>query len=324
MTDIIHSKSAIHLATPNIPIFHAHQTITEVKKSLFSNGKSFNSINYVYIVSQEKVLRGVISIQELINADEHAQIQKVMKTKLIYVHPHTHRERVVQVALKNKIKAVPVIDKEGKLVGVITSDTILSIANTELTEELFLLEGINSKEFLSISTVHNSAVNLLVKRLPWLIVGLIGGLLAAQIISYFEEIIGQDVLLLSFIPLMVYVSDAVGSQSQTIYIRYIAVQNEISFLNYLVKELRLGLLIGLALSSLLFLLSSLLYSPFLGITLGASLFVTILCSIAIAIFIPWILVKNHKDPAVGSGPFATILRDLLSILIYFSVTQFFY
>lgn len=322
--DIIHAKSAIHLVTTHIPIFKPQNTVKETKKILFQSGQLYDSINYIYITSTHDILLGVVSIQELINASEEDHLEKVMKKDLMYVHPHTHREKIVQLALKNNLKAIPVLDKNRKLLGIIPSDTILSVANNEMTEELLLLEGINSKEYASISTIHNSPFLLLFKRLPWLIIGLLGGVLAAEIISYFETIIGEDVLLLSFIPLMVYVSDAVGSQSQTIYIRYIAIHNEVHFLTYILKELRLGLLIGLTLSILLVILASILYSPLIGYILGLALFITILCSIIIAISIPWLLLKNGKDPAIGSGPFATILRDLLSIIIYFLVTQFFY
>lgn len=322
--DAIHAKSAIHLATSNIPIFPPDYLVKDCKKILFHNGKAYDSINYIYVTSSTNILKGIISVQELINADESKSLKEVMKTKLIYAHPHTHREKIVQLALKNNLKAIPVIDKEQKLLGVITSDTILTIANNEMTEELLLLEGINSKEFASISTIHNSPFSLLLKRLPWLVVGLLGGIVAAEIISYFESIMGENVLLLSFIPLMVYVSDAVGSQSQTIYIRYIAVHNEVKFLSYLVKELRLGILLSLSLSIILFVLTTFLYAPYIAAILSLALCITILSSIVIAISIPWILLQNHKDPAIGSGPFATILRDLLSIVIFFAVTQFFY
>ncbi|HRN71243.1 MAG TPA: magnesium transporter [Candidatus Woesebacteria bacterium] len=321
---VITAKSAIHLTITTIPVFSPDYLVKECKKDLFHNGATYDSINYIYITSSTNVLKGVISVQELINADDNKKLKEIMETKLVSVFPYTHREKIVQLALKNNLKAIPVIDKEQKLLGVIPSDTILTIANNEMTEELLLLEGINSKEFASISTIHNSPFSLLLKRLPWLVIGLLGGIVAAEIISYFESIIGEDVLLLSFIPLMVYVSDAVGSQSQTIYIRYIAVHNEVNFLTYMVKELRLGILLSLSLSFLLFMLTSFLYSPHIAFILGLALCITILSSIVIAIAIPWILLQNHKDPAVGSGPFATILRDLISIIIFFVVTQFFY
>lgn len=323
MTNKIHEKSAIHLASTNVPIFRPSQLVKDIKKNLFQHGSSYETINYIYITSGDNQLRGVISVQELINAQDDVQVQKVMETNIVSVHPYSHREKIVHLALKNNLKAIPVVDKQNILLGVIPSDTILSVANNELTEELLLLEGINSKEFASISTVRNSPLKLLLKRLPWLIVGLFGGLLAAQIISYFETLIGEDVLFLSFIPLMVYMSDAVGSQSQTIYIRYIAINNEVNFFTYLFKEVRLGLLLALSLSILLYVLTSLFYSSVVGLSLSISLFITIIFSVIIAIVIPWFLIKLRKDPALGSGPFATILRDLASIVIFFLVTQLF-
>lgn len=319
-----HAKCALHLVSLNVPIVHAADTIRDVKKILVDPTINFDSINYIYVLNKEKHLIGVISVKEVMKSPEDETIDQNMQKDVVYVRPHTHQERAAYVAIKNSIKEIPVVDKEGVFKGVVLSDTILKITKDELTEDMLLLEGIYSKDYADVSTISNSPWHLMKKRLPWLIVGLGGGLFAAQVIGFFETLLEQQVILVSFLPLMVYMSDAIGSQSQTIFIRYTALNNEVSFVNYLWKEVIVGTFMAAVLAVLLGIFVGLLYEPFLGTVVGTALFFAIVISVKIAILIPWFLVRLHKDPAIGSGPFATIVRDILSILIYFTISSLMY
>ncbi len=316
-------KSAYRLATLNVPLVQKHTTVKETKKMIFNNN-NFDSINYIYVITENKKLTGVVSIKELLNAPENKEMKDIMTTELVSVLPHSHQESIVHLALHHNLKAIPVLDNNKILQGVVLSDTILEVANKEMNEDIMLLEGIHLKEYQSISPLHNKPIPLLLQRIPWLFVGLLGGLVAAQIISFFESQLQADLILLSFLPLIIYISDATGSQSQTIFIRYIAISNTPSFITYLRKELQLGTLIAITLSIALSVITYIFYSPQIAILLGVSLLITTIMSICIAICIPLLLVKLHKDPAMGSGPFATIMRDLLSIVIYFIVLRSFY
>ncbi len=296
-------------------------TIADIKSMLNDPDVEYDSINYIYVLDEKKRIAGVISIKEVMRENGKIRVQDRMTKDVIAVHPHTHQEKAAHLALHYGIKNIPVVDKHEKFIGIVPSDALLNITNDEVTEDLMRLEGIDSKEFKDISTLNNSAFHLMWKRLPWLIVGLGGGLIAAQVIGYFEALLEAQTILITFLPLMVYMSDAVGSQSQTIFIRYVAINNGVNFFYYLYKEMIVGVLMAIMLSLVLTLFTMLSYEPFLGLVLGIALFCAIILSVLIAISIPWLLIRLHKDPAIGSGPFATILRDLLSIIVYFGVSH---
>ncbi len=154
-------------------------------------------------------------------------------------------------------------------------------------------------------------------RLPWLILGLLGGILTTFIVSRFELILASDLRLAFFIPIIVYMSDAIGTQTETIYIRHIK-ESGADFFKYMIKESLLGLGLGLIFGVTIGLIANFwLASPQIGLTVGIAMFINCTIAPVMATFIPTILYKRHKDPALGSGPLATIIQDLISVLIYF-------
>ena len=161
--------------------------------------------------------------------------------------------------------------------------------------------------------------HLLEHRLPWLTLGLLGGMATAVIISKYESILSRDLRLAFFLPIIVYMSDAVGTQTETIYVRHLAKKGA-GLSGYLAKEvllgLGLGLIFGLALAVFAYLW---LHSIKIAWTVGLAMFINVLIAPVLALAIPTILAREHTDPALGAGPFATILQDLISILIYFLI-----
>ncbi len=313
----MHGKTAIYHMVEKVPIAYTNQTIRHVEKELLEKEAAYETIHYIYVLNAQDQLKGVISIKDLFRLPKASSLEEVMTKKLITVHPHTHREKLVSLALEHKLKALPVVDKEKHLIGVVPGDSILSAAHEELTEDVFLLEGISGKDSQSLSVLRSSPFKLLLFRLPWLLFGLLGGIFAATVVGHFEMLLAEEIALVGFLPLIVYMSDAVGSQSQTMYIRSLAVEHSFSWSKYFYRELTASLLISFVLASLLGLIISFLHAPYLGVILGVSLFFTVIASVVIAIVTPSILISLGKDPAVGSGPFATIIRDVLSIIIYF-------
>ncbi|HRN96216.1 MAG TPA: magnesium transporter [Candidatus Levybacteria bacterium] len=323
MASVHPSKTITELIDPNVPQVHKHTPIKKIKELLLSESKTFSSVNYIYVTTESQKLIGVLSIQEALSLPNSHTVDTAMKTDVITAPPHARKERVAHLALKHTLKAIPIVDKDNIFLGIISSDDILKITNDEITEDLLLQEGINSREYAAISTLENPPLALLKKRLPWLIVGLGGGLLAAEIIGVFENLLENNLLLISFLPLMVYMSDAVGSQSQTIFIRHLAINGNSRFFTYFFKESYVGLLISLCLSVVLGCIVSVLHNVLLGGIVASALLLTIIVSVAIAILVPRALVQLGKDPAIASGPFATVLRDIISIVIYFMVSSFF-
>lgn len=158
-------------------------------------------------------------------------------------------------------------------------------------------------------------------RLPWLIVGLIGGIIAILISSYFEEILIKHISLAFFIPVVVYMADAVGTQTETIFVRKIST-GEIQFHKYLLKELSVGILLGTIFGGLISIFAYFWFGSFqTALTVGIAMLINITIAPIIAIIIPLILKKEHQDPALGAGPFTTVIQDLISLTIYFLVAS---
>lgn len=164
--------------------------------------------------------------------------------------------------------------------------------------------------------------HLIEHRVPWLVLGMMGGLLATMIISKYEAILSADLRLAFFIPVIVYLSDAVGTQTETIYVRALSSGKPVNFLKYISKEIAVGS--GLGIIAGVFLGAFATYwlgSLAIGATIGITMVINLSLSPILAIFIPSMLYKRHADPALGSGPVATIIQDLISLLVYFFVAS---
>ncbi|OGE75537.1 MAG: hypothetical protein A3C85_03585 [Candidatus Doudnabacteria bacterium RIFCSPHIGHO2_02_FULL_48_21] len=163
--------------------------------------------------------------------------------------------------------------------------------------------------------------HLVEHRLPWLILGLLGGLVTSVIVSEFEQILAADVRLAFFIPIIVYMSDAVGTQTETIFVRHLK-QTGKGFWRYLAKETLLGLSVGLIFGIIIGSFAAYwLSSAAIGLTVGLAMFINVALAPILATCVPELLYKEHTDPALGAGPLATIIQDLISLLIYFFVAS---
>jgi len=305
-----------------VPIVRPNQTITEIELMLLEKIKEFETINYIYVVNEEKKLVGVISIKELFRSSKDAVVEEIMKRELVTVRPHIDQERVAVLAIKHNLKAIPVVAHDNIFLGVVPSDTILDILHQEQIEDILLSAGIRKFKEPVRSLIFAPAKTHFKKRIFWLVLGLAGGIIAAFVVSSFEESLKTYLILAAFIPAVVYMADAVGSQTQTIFIRSLAIEEKLNFKKYLQREIRVGLLLALVLGVIMFFFSFFWQKVLLfGLILGISFFATIIVAMAVAIFLPWLFLKIKYDPAVASGPFATIIRDILSLLIYFVVAS---
>ena len=167
-----------------------------------------------------------------------------------------------------------------------------------------------------------SVDHLIEHRVPWLFMGLLGGLVTVFIISRYEAILALDVRLAFFIPVIVYLSDAVGTQTETIYIRALAYKKKINFLKYIIKESAVGLGLGVIFGIILGIFSMYwLKSLPIGLTVGIAVLINLSIAPLLTLSISNMLHKRHTDPALGVGPAATIIQDLISILIYFAIAS---
>jgi magnesium transporter len=170
-------------------------------------------------------------------------------------------------------------------------------------------------------TANESVEHLIERRLPWIFLGLFGGLLTTLVVSKYQAILEADLRLAFFIPIIVYISDAVGTQTETIYIRTLS-KKKIKLFSYLLKETAVGLGLGLLSGVLLgFFASYWLNSGAIGLVIGITMVINLIIAPGLAIFIPNILYRRHTDPALGAGPVATIIQDLISLIVYFVVAS---
>lgn len=309
--------------TRNVPTAWPTEKVADIRKKLFKEAQAFETLNYIYVLDQAGKLVGIVSLKDIFQKPAEAKLTDLMKRDLIKVRPYADQERAAILALRHNLKSIPIVDKENYFLGVVPSDAVLEILHTEAVEDIFRFSGITRQGTGGLAQTLQAPVLVLAKlRLPWLIFGLFGGLFAAQIVNFFEGTLKIHFLLAAFIPLIVYMADAVGVQAQTLFIRSLAIDSRLDIKKYLLKEVKISLLIALILGILLTLISFL-WSGLLsvGVILGASLFLTVICAGLIAILIPWLLQALKKDPAIGSGPFATIVRDVLSLALYFSIAS---
>jgi magnesium transporter len=312
------SEAAGRKITTKIPLATKEQTISDVRTLLFEKTADFDTINYVYIVSKKGVLKGVFSIKDIFINPPETIIKDILKEKPIKAHLDDDQEKVAHIALKNNLKAIPVVDKNNHLLGVLPADQIHTILDNESKEDLLKLTGILGTEDASSTPILLSFKN----RIPWIVVGLLGGSVTASTISSFQDVLSNNIVLASFIPLIAYIANAVANQSQTLLIRDLARSKDIKFINYLVKQLTTTSLIALVCWILVLLITTLIWnSTYLGFVVGLAMSCAILTATFLGILIPNILKRYGLDPAVGSGPFATVIQDFLSVTIYFSIAS---
>jgi magnesium transporter len=311
--------SRIVTAFPHVKI---GEKIKVVEKMLLDKANEFDTIDYVYIVDDNSVLKGVVSIKELYASNKEASIEEVMRRKLVVAHPLTHQERLVYLALSNKIKAIPVVDKQNRLLGIVPYDAILQIFNEEVREDIFKFGGIFHKIGKEYTTIKSSALTMVKTRLPWVIIGVLGGTITASIISSFEYVLNTLLALAAFAPVLAYLSDAVGTQSETLAVRSMALDPKLALKSYLVREFAVALCLALACGLLLSTIAFVGWqNSTLGLIVGLSMFLSIISAVLISTGFPFLFKKANLDPAIASGPFATMISDIATVTIYFTVAS---
>lgn len=322
MAKLSNKKSIGELAIINVPIFDPDAKISYIKSKLFDKTNKFYSSEYIYAVKGKK-LYGVVKFKELISTTDDNILKKIVKKgdDLVVAKETSHGNEISNLAIKHKLSQIPIVNKHEIFLGVIPSHTILRITKSEALEDLLHLGGVNKT--VGYDDVFEDTLKVSLKhRLPWLLIGLVGGLISAELISSFETTLSANLILASFIPLIVYMADAVGTQMEAFIIRDLAYQPKLKFSSYLLKQLSIVAFISIIIAIALFFLSLFLYkSPNISIVLAVSLVISVISSVFTGLIIPYLFKKFKYDPADASGPIATVIQDTLSIIIYFSVAS---
>jgi magnesium transporter len=311
----------------------AHQMVTEVMKishdskikdifKLLSKGtKKYKMEDYIYVIDNKNNLIGVISLEEIFNHPKSTPVNKIMKTQLATISLGADEEKAADLALKHGIRAVPIV-KNGKLLGAIPTKKLLAILNRSLQQDILHFAGIHKSHLNYEDTTKVPLLLSVVHRVPWLFIGLIGISIAAIFISIFDSILEKHIILASFIPAIVYMSSALGTQHQTLFIRDLAVLGKkLNLFNYFLRQTFIAAVIGLFVSSLTFLGIYIWKEFFIAFVIAFSMFVSLIVTNFTSLTTTLILFKLGKDPALGSGPFATVISDVSSIIIYFLIAS---
>ena len=311
-------EMAAHYMVQNFPRVLDTWNIADIQ--LYLRKKStFESTNYVYVVDAHEKLVGVISLHKVF-AHPDLSIRRLMKKEIITVSPDTHIERVAKLAVEYNLRAIPVV-KRGALLGVIETQKILSILNRALHEHLLTFGGVH-KSHLDYDDTMKVPVPLSIKhRLPWLLIGLFGVIVAAAIIDQFEAVLNRHLILAFFIPAIVYMSDALGTQNQTMLIRDLAVMGrELKINAYVLRTTIIACIMSIIIGVLVFGVTSILWHETqTAYVIAIAMFVTLMVSSTTSLATTLIFRHFKQDPALGSGPFATIVSDLSAIVIYFII-----
>jgi len=295
-------------------------TIGKIENMLTEKAKDFETIDYVYVVDENEVLGGVASIRDIHSLAKEANIKDLMTRKLVSVHLLTHQERIVYLALSHGIKAVPVVDKQNHLLGIVPYDVILRVFNEEVSEDIFKFGGIFHKVGKEYGATTVSTLTMIKRRTPWLVIGVLGGIVTASIISNFELVLSTLLALAAFAPVLAYLSDAVGTQSETLVVRSLAVDPKLAVKAYFLREFGVACALASICGGLLSIAALVGWqNPVLGLIVGFSMFLSIVAAVLISTGFPFIFMKLNIDPAIASGPFATMISDVTTITIYFAV-----
>lgn len=302
-----------------IPIAGPTDLVKDVRQILA--GQRFESASHVVVCEGDKY-HGIISIEDLLVASDDIVIKDIIDSEHPHVRPGMDQEKAAWQAIREKRTAVPVVDKEGRFRGLITSEQLLDVLVSEHEEDLSRLSGLLKSTLDARVSSEETVKRRFLHRLPWLFLGLAGALLSADLVGWFEVELSKKIALAFFMPGIVYMADAVGTQTETIVIRGLSVG--VTLRRMLGRELLTGLAMGVVLAAI----SSLFIWWRWGdidvvLIVALSLFAACAISTIIAMALPWIFHALGRDPAFGSGPLATVIQDLLSLLIYFYIAVLF-
>jgi magnesium transporter len=296
---------------------NAESTIQEAIDTIRQKREEVENVYYVFVVDDHQRLAGVVSLKSLLIEPPSRKVKEIMNPQVVSAYVHNDQEEVAHLVKKYDLVSIPVVDEHHRLVGRITHDDIIDVLEEEADEDIALMAGVINQEI-----AEDSPIKISRARLPWLIVGLFGGILAAAVIHQFEASIEKVVALSFFFPVIMAMGGNTGTQAATVAVRGLAtgdisvmnigrriwVELKVALVNGVICGILLSLIVGFWLSSLV-----------LGMAVGIALIVIILTSGLVGASVPLMLKKLDIDPALATGPFVTTSNDIISLFIYLTL-----
>jgi magnesium transporter len=291
-------------------------------KEMRKQAEAVDEVYYVYVVDDGGILKGTLSLKKLLLVHSSTKIKNIANTDVIFVKTSTPDEEVANIMQKYDLVTLPVVDTIGRLKGRITIDDVVDVMREEADKDFQMVSGITED-----IEPHDNVWLLTRARLPWLLIGLVGGVLAAEVIANYEDSLRIYPEMAFFIPLITAMGGNVGVQSSSIVVQALA-NNTLSMestFKKVLKEFSVAIINGISLSSLIFGYNLLVSDSFaLTLTVSSALFSVVLFASIFGTFIPLLLNRLKIDPALATGPFITTINDIAGLAIYLVVGRILY
>ena len=317
-------ETAGHIMTTEYISLKKDMTVVQALEKVRKQAQDKETVYTLYVTDNSRKLEGVLSLKALVCADSSSKVEDIMSKKTISVSTDTDQEEVAQTLQELDLLAIPVVDKEERIVGIVTIDDAMDILQEEATEDIYDAAGLaditGSESDRSEVLVKGNLWSIWRVRLPFLLITLAAGLFSGVIIEGFEEALESIAVVAIFIPLIMDMGGNVGTQSSTVFARGVVLGhiNVKSFIKPFMKEIGIGLsmgvLIGVAAGAITSVWQGI---PLLGVAVGLSLVATMTLASLLGFLVPYILIKFNVDQAAGSAPIITSIKDIAGLLIYF-------
>ncbi|MGD9007439.1 MAG: magnesium transporter [Desulfobacteraceae bacterium] len=302
------------------PDFIALMEDTTAREAIASLQKEYPDVEmpfYLYVVDEYGKLAGVSSLRQLVVVPPDTPLKQFMATDVFCVQTETDQEEVAKIVARYDILAVPVVDQNRRLVGIVTVDDVIDIFRIEATEDILKMAGVGEEYVETKSVLKSTRI-----RLPWLFASCVGGIVAFLIIGRFENALSQITYLAAFIPVIMGMGGNIGTQSSTIVVRGLATGrlNVRDIGSVVLKELCIGLILGIVYGIFIAAVAQFSYSTWrLAVSVGSALMSSMTIAALVGSFVPMIMARINIDPAVATGPFVTTAIDIISVFFYFMI-----
>ena len=315
--ETIRDTAAEHMLT-GIPIAHIDTPVNQVIDAL--RGSVFECADTVFVTDNVGQLLGIVRINDLL-ADGQVRIGDIMEPEHEAVRLDADQEQIAALAMRLNMIAVPVVDDNERLIGAVPPEALLRILREEHMEDLQLIAGITAHDGGPRAALDASILNRISRRLPWLVFGLVASSLITVVMVRFEHALAANVAVAFFVPALVYIAGAIGTQAVSVSVRSLS-RDDVQILPLLRDELIIGSIIGAALGLLAAgAVLGVFGDRLLATAVGLAVLAGGTMSAVVGFGLPWVFQKLGSDPAMGSGPICTIIQDVASLFIYFGLVS---
>jgi magnesium transporter len=313
-TTAYHREAAAAHMVANIPRAKHSTPVDQVIEAL--RGQLYDCADTVFVTDDDGHLMGIVRINNLFG-DGAEMIGDIMEERHEAVRPGDDQEQIAQLAIRLNMIAVPVVDDLGQLIGAVPPEALFRILRDEHMEDLQRLAGITTHELGAEAALDASMMNRFSRRLPWLVFGLLASSLITLVMIEFEHTLSQNVAAAFFVPALVYIAGAIGTQAVSVSVRSLST-HEVAIGKLLRDEMVIGLWIGMVLGFMAAgAVLAVFGDPALALAVGLSVLGGGAVSALAGFSLPWAFLNLGFDPALGSGPICTIVQDAASLALYF-------